>query len=70
MGLSLVCSRGCVGVEAPLVTVEVYITGGLPTMSMVGLPATAVTADSDVLVAYYAGAETDRTDIQWVRVKA
>ena len=36
----------------------------------VGLPATAVTADSDVLVAYYAGAETDRTDIQWVCVKA
>lgn len=36
----------------------------------VGLPATAVTADSDVLVVYYAGAETDRTDIQWVRVKA
>ena len=36
----------------------------------VGLPATAVTADGDVLVVYYAGAETDRTDIQWVRVTA
>ncbi len=35
------------GVEAPLVTVEVYITGGLPTMSMVGLPATAVRESKD-----------------------
>ena len=33
----------------------------------VGLPATALIDGGDVLVAYYAGAETDRTDIRWVR---
>ena len=42
MGLSLIYSRGCVGIEAPLITIEVHLSGGLPTMSMVGLPATAV----------------------------
>ena len=47
MGLSLVYSRGCVGVEAPLITVEVHLSGGLPTMSMVGLPATAVRESKD-----------------------
>ena len=36
----------------------------------VGLPATALLPDGDVLVVYYAGPETDQTDIQWVRVRA
>ena len=42
MGLSLVHSRGCAGVEAPLITVEVHLSGGLPSMHLVGLPETAV----------------------------
>jgi len=36
MGLSLVHSRGCAGVEAPLITVEVHLSGGLPSMQIVG----------------------------------
>ncbi|MBT3271730.1 MAG: exo-alpha-sialidase [Spirochaetales bacterium] len=36
----------------------------------VGLPATARLDNGDILVVYYAGPETDRTDIQWVRVGA
>ena len=47
MGLSLIYSRGCVGVESPLVTVEVHTSGGLPTMSMVGLPNSAVREAKD-----------------------
>ena len=35
----------------------------------VGLPATATLVDGDILVVYYAGTETDRTDIRWVRTK-
>lgn len=35
----------------------------------IGLPATSVLPDGDVLVVYYAGPETDKTDIQWVRVR-
>jgi magnesium chelatase family protein len=42
LGLSLVHSRACVGVEAPLITVEVHLSGGLPAMNLVGLPETAV----------------------------
>lgn len=42
MGLSLVYSRGCAGVEAPLITIEVHLSGGLPSMHLVGLPETAV----------------------------
>ena len=47
MGLSLVHSRGCAGVDAPLVTVEVHLSGGLPSMHMVGLPETAVRESKD-----------------------
>lgn len=47
MGLSLVHSRGCVGVESPLVTVEVHLSGGLPSMHLVGLPETAVRESKD-----------------------
>lgn len=47
MGLSLIYSRGCVGVESPLVTVEVHTSGGLPTMNMVGLPNSAVREAKD-----------------------
>ena len=35
----------------------------------VGLPATAALPDGDVLVVYYAGRETDRTDIEWARLR-
>ncbi|GMR14701.1 MAG: YifB family Mg chelatase-like AAA ATPase [Gammaproteobacteria bacterium] len=47
MGLSLVHSRGCVGVESPLITVEVHLSGGLPLMHLVGLPETAVRESKD-----------------------
>jgi hypothetical protein len=36
----------------------------------VGLPATALLKNGDLLVVYYAGPETDQTDIRWVRVRA
>lgn len=42
MGLSRVYSRALLGLEAPLVTVEVHAAGGLPSMNMVGLPEAAV----------------------------
>jgi len=35
----------------------------------VGLPATACLANGDVLVVYYAGPETDHTDVKWARVR-
>ena len=47
MGLSLVYSRGCAGVEAPLIRVEVHLSGGLPSMHLVGLPETAVRESKD-----------------------
>lgn len=42
MSLAIVHSRAVLGIEAPLVTVEVHLSGGLPAFHIVGLPETAV----------------------------
>ena len=42
MWLAIVYSRAKVGVSAPLVTVEVHLSNGLPCFSIVGLPETSV----------------------------
>lgn len=42
MGLSTVFTRALKGLDAPLVTVEVHVAGGLPAMNLVGLPEAAV----------------------------
>ncbi|MCK5898792.1 MAG: YifB family Mg chelatase-like AAA ATPase, partial [Methylococcales bacterium] len=47
MSLAIVYSRGRSGIDAPLVTVEVHISSGLPSVSMVGLPETAVKESKD-----------------------
>ena len=47
MALAIIYSRARVGVEAPLVTVEVHIANGLPALSIVGLPETAVRESKD-----------------------
>ncbi|HET6435378.1 MAG TPA: YifB family Mg chelatase-like AAA ATPase [Xanthomonadaceae bacterium] len=47
MGLALVHSRARAGVRAPAVRVEVYLGGGLPSMSIVGLPEAAVREAKD-----------------------
>jgi len=47
MSLAIVYSRGRSGIDAPLVTVEVLVTNGLPSLSIVGLPETAVKESKD-----------------------
>ena len=47
MSLAIVHSRAQLGIHAPPVTVEVHITGGLPRLSIVGLPETAVRESKD-----------------------
>jgi magnesium chelatase family protein len=47
MGLALVHSRARAGVHAPPVRVEVHLAGGLPRMSIVGLPQAAVREASE-----------------------
>ena len=47
MGLATIFSRACVGVDAPLVRVEVHISGGMPAFNMVGLPETTVKEAKD-----------------------
>lgn len=47
MALAIVYSRGREGIQAPLVTVEVHIANGLPGLSIVGLPETAVKESKD-----------------------
>lgn len=45
--LAVIYSRGRSGIEAPLVTVEVHISNGLPALNIVGLPETAVKESKD-----------------------
>ncbi|MCD9032512.1 YifB family Mg chelatase-like AAA ATPase [Luteimonas sp. Y-2-2-4F] len=47
MGLALVHGRARAGVAAPAVQVEVHLAGGLPAMSIVGLPEAAVREAKD-----------------------
>lgn len=47
MSLAIVHSRAQIGVEAPAVTVEVHMANGLPSLTLVGLPETAVKESKD-----------------------
>jgi magnesium chelatase family protein len=46
-GLATVFSRAQYGIDAPLVRVEVHLSAGLPGLSLVGLPETAVKESKD-----------------------
>ena len=47
MSLAILYSRAGIGMDAPLVTVEVHLANGLPSMSIVGLAETAVKESKD-----------------------
>lgn len=47
MSLSIVYTRAQLGIDAPLVTVETHLSGGLPGFAIVGLPETAVKESKD-----------------------
>jgi len=47
MSLARVYTRAQLGIEAPSVMVEVHLSGGLPSMSLVGMPETAVRESKD-----------------------
>ncbi|NWD49871.1 YifB family Mg chelatase-like AAA ATPase [Pseudomonas gingeri] len=47
MSLAIVHTRAQVGVEAPAVTVETHMANGLPSLTLVGLPETAVKESKD-----------------------
>ncbi|NNK37192.1 MAG: hypothetical protein HKP03_01820, partial [Xanthomonadales bacterium] len=59
MSLARVFSRAGVGVSAPEVVVEVHMGGGLPRLSMVGLPETAVREAKDRVKAALLNARFD-----------
>ena len=47
MGLAILSSRAQIGVDAPAVTIEVFLSGGLPKFNVVGLAETAVRESKD-----------------------
>jgi magnesium chelatase family protein len=47
LSLAVIYSRAQDGISAPLVTVEVHLANGLPTLSIVGLPETTVKESKD-----------------------
>jgi magnesium chelatase family protein len=47
MSLAIVHCRAAVGIDAPLVTVEVHLANGLPALNIVGLPEAAVKESKD-----------------------
>ncbi len=59
MSLAVVNSRGLAGLDAPLVTVEVHLAGGLPAFNLVGLPDTEVKESRDRVRAALQNAQFD-----------
>ncbi|MDX2464681.1 MAG: YifB family Mg chelatase-like AAA ATPase [Porticoccus sp.] len=47
MALAVIHTRAKCGIEAPAVTVEVHLSNGLPSLSIVGMPETAVKESKD-----------------------
>lgn len=47
MSLAIVQSRASIGMSAPLITIEVHLSGGLPGLCIVGLPEKAVKESKD-----------------------
>ena len=47
MSIAILASRAQLGVEAPPVTIEVFLSGGLPRFNVVGMPETAVRESTD-----------------------
>ena len=47
MSLALVRTRAAIGLSAPLITVEVHQSNGLPALIIVGLPEAAVRESKD-----------------------
>ena len=47
MNIAIVYSRAQLGIESPLVTIEVHLSNGLPSLSIVGLPETTVKESKD-----------------------
>lgn len=47
MSLAIVYSRAQLGIHAPLITVETHLSNGMPSLSIVGLPETAVKESKD-----------------------
>ncbi|MGH8579920.1 MAG: YifB family Mg chelatase-like AAA ATPase [Gammaproteobacteria bacterium] len=47
MSVAIVYSRAQLGIEAPLVTIEVHLSNGLPGLAIVGLPEAAVKESKD-----------------------
>jgi magnesium chelatase family protein len=45
--LAIIYSRASCGIDAPLITIEVHISNGLPSLSIVGLPETAIKESKD-----------------------
>ena len=47
MSVATIHSRAITGIDAPIVTVEVHISNGLPSLNIVGMPETAVKESKD-----------------------
>ena len=47
MSLALLFTRAQLGIDSPVVQVEVHLSGGLPSLSLVGMPETAVKESKD-----------------------
>ena len=47
MSLAVVYSRASLGIDAPLVSVEVHLSNGLPAFNIVGLPEASVKESRD-----------------------
>jgi hypothetical protein len=67
---AVVLSRGLAGLDAPLVTVEVHLVGGLPAFNLVGLPDTGAKEARDRVRAALQNAQFEfparKITVQWL----
>ena len=47
MTIATIYTRASIGIDAPLITVEVHLSNGLPALNLVGLPEAAVKESKD-----------------------
>ncbi|TVP88730.1 MAG: ATP-dependent protease [Pseudomonadaceae bacterium] len=68
MSLAIVHSRAKLGIQAPLVSVEVHLANGMPSMTLVGLPETAVRESKDRVRSALSNSQLDYPSLKRITI--
>ena len=68
MSLAIVHSRARLGIQAPPVSVEVHLANGMPSLTLVGLPETAVRESKDRVRSALQNAQLDFPSLKRITI--